>query len=150
MNANDKNSTEAEVEIKTEHATVTHGKHGHHETVKVFLEPDDLVKSQVGGFVTFLREHAVVGVAIGFIIGLQAQTLVKQLVTSFITPLLTLAVGPKMQNKTFVIGQGQHAVSFPWGQFAYALADFLVVLLCIYAVVKLLKLDKFDKPVNTK
>ncbi|PIZ62996.1 hypothetical protein COY17_01460, partial [Candidatus Saccharibacteria bacterium CG_4_10_14_0_2_um_filter_52_9] len=28
----------------------------------------------VGGFVDFLREHAVVGLAIGFVIGVQAQT----------------------------------------------------------------------------
>lgn len=131
--------------VKTKHKTVIRGKHDYHETVKVFLEPDDLVRTQVGGFVTFMREHAVVGVAIGFIIGLQAQTLVKQLVSSFITPLLTLLVGPKLQNKRLII-HGSHAVIFQWGQFVYSLADFLVVLFCIYVIVKLLKLDKLDKP----
>ena len=36
-------------------------------------EPDEVVRRQVGGFVTFLREKAVVGVAVGFIVGQQAQ-----------------------------------------------------------------------------
>jgi len=112
---------------------------------KVLLDPDDLVRTQVGGFVTFLREHAVVGVAIGFIIGLQAQTLVKQLVTSFITPIMTLIVGPHLINKAWVINGSRH-VAFEWGQFVYSLADFLSVLLFIYLIVKFFKLDKFDKP----
>jgi len=135
-------STESEkpVHVKRGHH------HNHHENVKDFLDPDDMVRAQVGGFVTFVREHAVVGVAIGFIIGLQAQTLVKQLVTSFITPLLTLIVGPKMQTRIFIVNKGPHEVQFPWGQFMYALADFLVVLFFIYLIVKVFRLDKLDRP----
>lgn len=124
---------------------IVSSKHGKHETIRILLEPDDIVRAQVGGFVSFLREHAVVGVAIGFIIGLQAQTLVKQLVSSFITPLLTLIVGSKLQNKQFVIDNGRSHVVFVWGQFVYVLADFLVVLFFIYLIVKLFKLDRLDK-----
>ena len=127
-------------------AKVVHSKYNGHETIKILLEPDEVVRQQVGGFVNFLREHAVVGVAIGFIIGLQAQTLVKQLVTSFITPLLTLMVGSKLANKQFTVDNSRSHVIFAWGPFVYAVADFLVVLFCIYAIVKLLKLDKLDKP----
>lgn len=52
-------------------------------------EPDEAVKRQVDGFVTFLREKAVVGLAVGFIIGQQAQGLIKQLVDSFSKPIFT-------------------------------------------------------------
>lgn len=145
MNETEKSSSETEVRLKPKHADITHSQHGHHETIKVFLDPDDLVRAQVGGFVTFLREHAVVGVAIGFIIGLQAQTLVKQLVTSFITPILTLIVGSNLQNKELVVHGSRHVV-LQWGQFVYALADFLVVLFFIYLIVKIFRLDKLDKP----
>jgi hypothetical protein len=31
----------------------------------------------VGGFIDFVREHAVVGLAVGFVIGTQVQTVVK-------------------------------------------------------------------------
>lgn len=115
-----------------------------HHGVTVLLEPDDLVREQVGGFLRFLREHAVVGVAIGFIIGLQAQTLVKQLVTSFITPMLNLLVGKNLQHKQLVLHRSNPVV-FAWGEFVYTLADFLVVLLVIYLIVKFLRLDKLDK-----
>ena len=120
-------------------------KHLRRSSVQILLEePDDLVREQVGGFVNFIREHAVVGVAIGFIVGLQAQTLIKQLVTSFITPILTLLVGPDLQKKQLVIS-GTNPVTIAWGEFLYTLADFLVVLLFIYLVVKVFRLDKLDK-----
>jgi large-conductance mechanosensitive channel len=119
-------------------------KRGRHASMKgLFDEPDDLMREQLGGFITFLREHAVVGVAIGFIVGLQAQTLIKQLVSSFITPLLNL-LGPHLQSQRLVI-HGATPVVFAWGEFIYTLADFLVVLLFIYLVVKIFQLDKLDK-----
>ena len=44
---------------------------------------------QVNGFVAFIREQGVVGLAIGFIIGAAAATLVKSLVDNVITPLIS-------------------------------------------------------------
>jgi large-conductance mechanosensitive channel len=121
-------------------------KHIHRSSVQILLEePDDIVREQVGGFFNFLREHAVVGVAIGFIVGLQAQTVIKQLVTSFITPLLNLILGQNLQNDGITVHDGTGHVVFFWGAFLYSLADFLVVLLSIYLVVKVFQLDKFDK-----
>lgn len=122
---------------------VAHGRRPRHHA-NPLLEPDDLVREQAKGFITFMRDHAVVGVAIGFIIGLQAQTLVKQLVESFVTPFLTLVVGPDLIHKQWVADHRSHVV-FAWGEFLYTLADFLVVLLFIYLVVKLFRLDKLDK-----
>src|SRR4051812_34148394 len=58
----------------------------------------------VGGFVTFLREHSVVTLAVGFAIATQAQALIKQLITSFIDPLYALLVnGQKLSTKTFAL-----------------------------------------------
>lgn len=111
--------------------------------VTVLLGSDDLVREQVGGFVSFLRKHAVVGLAIGFIIGLQAQTLVKQLVDSFITPLLTLIVGPDLQSRQLTV-HGANPVTFAWGRFVYVLVDFMFVLFFIYLIVKLFNLDKLE------
>ncbi len=117
----------------------------HHRGVPVLLEePDEMMREQLGGFIEFLRDHAVVGVAIGFIVGLQAQTLIKQLVESFITPFITLLVGGDLQHKQWVVA-GNPSITFPWGKFVYTLIDFLIVLLFIYLVVKLFRLDKLDK-----
>jgi large conductance mechanosensitive channel protein len=102
----------------------------------------------VGGFVNFLREHAVVGLAVGFVIGQQAQTLVKQLVASFIDPLSQVLFGKALSMRTFTIGFHGRQVPFTWGAFAYALLNFIFVLAAIYFIVKFFQLDKLDKVVE--
>ena len=112
---------------------------------KVTLLVDTEVRA-VNGFLEFLREHSVVSLAIAFVIGLQSQVLVKQLVTSFIDPLFKLVFGQALSMRATTLHLHGRAASFSWGAFAYALLDFLFVLGAIYAIVKLLKLDKLDKP----
>ncbi|HWB39085.1 MAG TPA: MscL family protein [Candidatus Saccharimonadales bacterium] len=104
----------------------------------------------VGGFVAFLREHAIVGLAIGFIVGLQAQTLVKQLVSSFIDPAFQLFFGKALQDRTFTLHFGNHTAAFGWGAFVYILLNFIFVLAAIYMVVKFFNLEKLDKPPKKK
>ena len=110
-------------------------------TVTVLMDADDAVKDQVNGFVDFLRERAVVGLAIGFVAGTQAQAVVKQLIDSFITPAFTLIFGSALQKQKFTIGEAQ----FGWGMMVYALINLFFVLAAIYILVKLFKLDKLDK-----
>lgn len=98
------------------------------------------------GFVNFLREQAVVGLAVGFIIGTQAQTVVKQLVASFVDPLFTLFFGKELSERTFTLTFHGRTADFSWGAFVYMLLNFLFVILAIYVVIKFFKLDKLDKP----
>ena len=111
--------------------------------VSVIVTPE--LAEPVHGFVNFLREHAVVGVAVGFIIGLQAQTLMKQLVDSFLTPLLNLFLGD-LSKKQLMLSLGSKTATFAWGKFVYSLVAFLFVLLAVYIIIKLLKLDRLEKP----
>jgi large conductance mechanosensitive channel len=104
----------------------------------------------VGGFLAFLRDYSVVGLAVGFVIGLQAQTLVKQLVSSFIDPTFNLLFGQALSQRAFMTHFHGRSVSYSWGAFAYALLDFLFVLGAIYAIVKIFNLDKLDKPKKKK
>lgn len=104
----------------------------------------------VGGFVDFLREHSVVSLAIAFVIGLQSQVLVKQLVNSFIDPLFKILFGQALSLRTFTVHWHSRSANFSWGAFAYSLLDFLFVLAAIYAIVKFLNLDKLDKPKEKK
>ena len=99
----------------------------------------------VDGFVSFLREKAVVGLAVGFVIGTQAQGLIKELVASFIDPLFTLLFGRALTHQTFTLQFHGRTAEFSWGVFAYALLNFLFVLFAIYAIIKFFKLDKLDK-----
>jgi large conductance mechanosensitive channel len=104
----------------------------------------------VGGFVKFLQEYAVVGLAVGFIIGLQAQTLVKQLVSSFIDPAFQLFFGQALSKRTFTLHLHDRAAEFGWGSFVYGLLNFLFVVAAIYIIVKFFSLDKLDKPKKSK
>jgi large-conductance mechanosensitive channel len=103
------------------------------------------------GFVGFLREHSVVGLAVGFAIATQAQALVKQLITSFIDPLYALLfAGKKLSEKSTVLHFHGNEQAFGWGAFVYTLIDFLFVLLAIYLIIRFFKLDKLDKPKDKK
>lgn len=98
------------------------------------------------GFVNFLREHTVVTLAVGFAIATQAQTIIKQLIASFINPLYGLLFSEKLSAKTFTLHFHGRAQSFAWGQFVYVFVDFLFVLGAIYFFVKIFGLDKIEKP----
>lgn len=134
----------AETTLKTADADVTikqsAGSGKKKTTVVVAARP-------LGGFVQFLRERAVVGLAVAFVLGTQIQTVVKQLIASFVNPLFQLLFpGNKaLSNRTFTLHfNGRHA-DFGWGALAFALIDFLFIAFAIYAVIKMFQLDKLDK-----
>lgn len=104
----------------------------------------------VSGFVGFLRERAVVGLAVGFAIGLQAQTLVKQLVSSFIRPLFVLFFGKSLPDRHVHLSFHGRTVGLAWGAFIYSLLNFIFVLAAIYIIIKFFNLDKLDKPKKDK
>jgi large-conductance mechanosensitive channel len=105
----------------------------------------------VSGFVGFLREYAVITVAIGFAIATQAQGLVRQLTTSFIDPLYALLFnGGTLSTKTTVLAWHGREQAFAWGAFVYSLLNFIFMLVIIYVVVKFFALDKLAKKDDKK
>lgn len=102
------------------------------------------------GFVEWLRKNAVVGLAVGFVVGAQVQLLARQLIDSFINPLFVLLFGQSLTSRSFSITMNDRTATFTWGAFAYGLLSFMFVLLAIYVILKLLKLDKLDKPKEKK
>jgi large conductance mechanosensitive channel len=105
------------------------------------------VHKQIHGFVDFLREQSVVGLAIGLVLGTQAKVLVDQLIASFINPLVGLLLPGKgtLLEKTFTVHLNGKAAAFGWGAFVISLLTFVVVAAVVYFVFKGLKLDKLDK-----
>lgn len=100
----------------------------------------------VGGFVNFLRDYAVITVAIGFAIATQAQVMIRQLSTSFIDPMYALLFnGGALSTKTTVITWHGRQQAFAWGAFVYSLMNLIFMLVVIYAVVKIFSLDKLAK-----
>lgn len=106
-----------------------------------------LATQPVNGFVNFLREQAVVGLAIGLIIGTQAKDVVNALTGSFINPLAGLLIpgSGNLATKQFTIHYGTKSGDFVWGAFASSLINFIIVAAVVYFVIKGLRLDKLDK-----
>lgn len=101
----------------------------------------------IGGFMDFVREQGVVGLAVGLAIGTQVKALVDQIVQSFINPLVGLVLPGQgdLSSKVFILHLGQKTAKFTYGSFLNVFISFLAVAAVIYFVVKGLKLDKIDK-----
>lgn len=95
------------------------------------------------GFLNFIREQGVVGLAVGFILGGAVSKVVAGLVTDIINPILSVALGAAGGLKAASLEIG--SVSILWGDFVSVLIDFVVIALVVYFGVKLIGLDKIDK-----
>lgn len=105
------------------------------------------VKSQVDGFVDFVRSQGVIGLAVGLAIGAAAGDTVKKLVEGFINPLVQFIVGSgdKLSTATWHLELfGRHA-DFAWGAALSSAITLVATALVIYWLVNIFKLDKLDK-----
>jgi len=91
------------------------------------------------GFLTFIREQGVMGLAVGFILGGAVSKVVTSLVENIVQPLLGYVLGSASGLNSLAFGP------ITYGQFITALVDFLVIAAVVYLMVKVLKLDKLDK-----
>lgn len=95
------------------------------------------------GFLNFIREQGVVGLAVGFLLGGAVSKFVTAFITDMINPILGVILGlaGSFKDAYFAIG----TVKFMYGDFISSLIDFLVVAFVVYFGVKLLRLDRLDK-----
>ena len=101
-----------------------------------------IVRKQVLGFMDFIREQGVVGLAIGFILGGAVSSVVKSFVEDIIEPLIGMLIGS---------GDGLKALAFgpiTYGQFLTAVIDFLIIAAVVYFGFKKLGASKLDKAAN--
>ena len=96
------------------------------------------------GFIDFIREQGVVGLAVGFILGGAVSKVVTALVSDIINPILGIALGAAEGLKTASFGIGSARILY--GDLISVIIDFLVVALVVYYGVKTLGLNKVDKP----
>ena len=95
------------------------------------------------GFVEFIRDKGVVGLAVGFILGGAVSKVVTALVNDIINPPLGILLGAAtgLESAKLKIGSAE----ILWGSFLGTLIDFLVIAVVVYIGVKVLGLDKLDK-----
>jgi large conductance mechanosensitive channel len=100
------------------------------------------------GFIAFVREQGVVGLAIGLVLGGAVQKVVSSIVSDFIDPVLGLILGSTkgLENVSFKL----FGAKIMYGHFLTVLIDFLVIAGVVYFIVKGLKLDKIDRKKEDK
>lgn len=103
------------------------------------------------GFMSFVREQGVVGMAVGLAIGLAAADTVGTITDGFINPIVSWILGwvladpGALEGLTVTLGTGEHALTLGWGLILSGVIKLLAVAFVIYGLVKWLKLDKLDK-----
>ncbi len=95
------------------------------------------------GFLDFVREQGVVGLAVGFILGGAVSDLVKSLIDNIINPILGIVI-----NQAEGLASAQFYVLgsyIRYGALISTLINFIVISAVVYFGVKKLGLDKLDK-----
>lgn len=97
----------------------------------------------ITGFLEFVRERGVVGLAVGFVLATSVQKVVTAFVGDVVNPFIGIIFFGKAESLSqYTIG------SFKIGDFVSVLIDFLFLLAIIYLLFRVLGLDKLDKPKN--
>lgn len=106
-------------------------------------------KNHAGGFVDFVREQGVVGLAVGLAIGTAAGASVKVIVDELVSPLVALMTrGVDLNDLKWVImsAEGKNAeVAIGWGAIIASVITLLATAFIVYQVVHIAKLDRADK-----
>ena len=94
-------------------------------------------------FKEFLKEYKVIGLAIAFVMGVAATTLIKSLVDNIIMPIITPFIpGGAWKEATLDLGP----VVLKWGAFLGEVINFLIIAAVVFMVAKkVLKEDKVTK-----
>lgn len=95
------------------------------------------------GFLSFVREQGVIGLAVGFILGGAVSNLVSALVEDLISPFLGVILGAAGSITESSVKLG--SVELMTGHFIATLIDFVVIAAVVYYLVKGLGFDKLDK-----
>jgi len=109
-------------------------------------------ESQVRAFLDFIRTQGVVGLAVGLVLGGAVGVLVKSLVDNVVMPPLGLLLGSAegLKGLEWTLGKannGDPAV-LHYGVFLNDFINFAVIALVIYLILRLLKVEYFDKKKN--
>ncbi len=111
------------------------------KNVKVSF-PTDKIKSPIQGFVTFIREQGIVGLAVGFILGGAVSKIVASLVENVINPLVGILLGKvNLVDRMWTVG----TATLKYGAFLSTLIDFIIIAAVVYFGVTWLGLNKLDK-----
>lgn len=135
--------------VRISHPSSNRGKTNAREKAAVVVEV--VTPKAVDGFIDFLREKSVVGLAIGVVIGTQLKVITDTLNNGFINQLFGLLFnGGALNEQVLDIHWHGRTANLAWGAVIYQIVSFLFILATFYAIIKFFKLDKLDKKPDDK
>ncbi len=99
------------------------------------------IKGGTSGFMQFIKEQNIVGLAVGLVLGTHAGALVNSLVNNVFMPPIGLLLGSTEGLKGWAVPLGDTGAVLALGAFLNDLINFIILAFVIYLVIKLLKLD---------
>ena len=105
------------------------------------------IKEHSEGFLNFIREQGIVGLAVGLAIGTAAGDTVSKLVKGFIDPIVQFIIGSQATLSAAVwhVELFGRRADFAWGAFVSSAVTLIATALVVYWIVNVLKLKKLDK-----
>lgn len=107
-----------------------------------------LTGGRAAGFVNFIREQGVVGLAVGLAVGTAAGASVKSIVDNFINPIVGFLLGGNnlagIMWETGLKNGGKELV-FGYGAILSSLITLIATALVVYLIIHAAKLDRLDK-----
>ena len=95
------------------------------------------------GFIEFIREQGVMGLAVGFILGGAISKMVTSFVNDLINPIVGIFLGRAGDLKSLFLKIG--TVKIMWGSFVSSFIDFAIIAFIVYFGVKVLRLETLYK-----
>lgn len=94
-----------------------------------------MIKKTFSEFKEFLKEYKIIGLAIAFVMGVAATTLVKSFVDDVVMPILTPFIpGGQWQTATFTLG----SIVIKWGSFLGNLINFVIIAWVVFLMAKII------------
>lgn len=103
---------------------------------------------QAAGFMNFIREQGVIGLAVGLAVGAAAGASVKSIVENFINPIVAFMIGGRDLSAQMLhtgIKNGNVELVFGWGAIISSLITLFATALVVYLVIHGAQLDRLDK-----
>lgn len=101
------------------------------------------------GFINFIREQGVVGLAVGLVLGVASKSVIDSAVNNIFNPIIgVLSGGVNLADRYICIKTSATVCTskIGYGKFLSDILSFIIVAGVVYFVVKGLKLDHLDKP----
>lgn len=109
--------------------------------------PLQKLNKQTHGFVEFIRNKGIVGLAIGLAIGSVASGAVTNIVQGFINPIVQFLVGSndRLEAAHWTLHLWGRTADFKWGAALSSLITLVATVFVIYLIFRIAKLDQLEK-----